>query len=212
MPDILGSHVLFLEAVGAAFLAAEILFYFYAYHQTRRKIAQWNSIKAQADMLTQLIGKQMTDLVNAQHYAEQGPETMLRSQKVAANAVLFGAQLALQVPSVYSVEYIKENLFSSFNPQTMNAAFISISHYKDNPRAAKNALLTVLYGREPGAMNGQRDLFLRIYSTANDLMAVRIFDSKIFGKDGIHSDWGAIMHAFSELIDLEPAALTQPLK
>jgi hypothetical protein len=200
------SFILVLEIVLAVILARGIFVYLIVIRRADLKLQEWNAAAVEGEHLHQRLTAAVIEYRQHKSFAEDGISIIQRSQQVAMNAITTGAELARQVPSVLSAEHIQKHLYEKYDPACMKAAFLSISSYGTNPRHARNALMTVLYGEEPGAQLGDGDFFVRVYDPKGELKLCYVQSSAVLEKyNHWQNEWLSLMRVHESIVLMQDA-------
>lgn len=195
------STAMFWQLILAAALITLLCIYRTTLSTLKVKLKEWSIAERSAHELRDQLRREKDQLIEQRsklhaerQFLERGGEAVSASQKVALDSVTVLANVMEQVPMVLSPEEIRERLFRQYDPNCMFAAFLSVSRYESTPHAARNVLLTVLYGREPGAAVGRDDFFVRIYSPSGELQIAYLRSTGSLGPLGVeYSEWKTLM-------------------
>lgn len=132
-------------------------------------------------------------------------------QQIVTQAITMSQCMAEQVPNTYTPDQIRQHMFLDYDPDTMSAAFLSVSQQEPGEVLA-TALMTVLYGKEPGSKQGIDDFFVRVYGPDNKLQLAYVRSTNnMTSEAGFKaSEWLSLMVVFEQFA--KPAKTTNSSK
>lgn len=173
------------------------VFVFFLFNLTGLKILnrrkkEWREIYGDAMLLKALFDHEYLKLEKLRGISQRA----INSEQPGVSALINVTALANQVPTTFSVEYIKKHLWSEFDPERMRAAFLSFTQYDSGPQNAKNALMTVLYGLRKQQKDRPDEFFIRVYSNDGTFIGENAQSVLFAGKAGEDTHMALLQHAF----------------
>lgn len=150
------------------------VWYFTNQQEEFKKLKElWQQIKADAEVLSSVMKTRYDHIKSQERLLQAAEEQRDTHALVAAKAIMVGAQLAQQMPSIHSLEYIKQNFYPEFDPVRMKCLFMSASSYDYTPKLYKNSLFVIFYGLREETHHYAGQSFYQVHTNDGELQVVK---------------------------------------